>query len=338
MRGRVDLLLGLAVMVALAGAPRAALGQEPVPDPPSPEQQPPPEVSPEPPEPAPAEPPSPPPQAVPDPPAAPDVPPSEPSPPEPPARTTDVFPEGDVYPPYIADPHRTGTGAMVNFYTDTSIPDSSGERTSLKAGGRLGFVRVSKPGLSWQLSLDASFDAMFDSQHKLDAIGWDGNYGLTLTAVTRHRASFKLAVLHLSAHVGDEYMERTGRTRIDYTREEVAAGTAVRLGAAWRAYGELGVAYKELTEEQAPWRIQGGLEWTPAKTAVLGRFSWYAALDVSAFEERDWRPDVAVQGGLATQAHGRTWRFGVEYYDGRAPLGEFFQYTEARVSLGFWID
>jgi hypothetical protein len=112
----------------------------------------------------------------------------------------------------------------------------------------------------------------------------------------------------------------------------------VRLGHDLRAYGELGVAYKELTEEQAPWRIQGGLDWSPPRTALFGRFSWYAALDVSSYQERDWRPDVAVQGGLATKAHGRTWRFGVEYYDGRAPLGEFFQYTEARVTLGVWVD
>jgi hypothetical protein len=133
-------------------------------------------------------------------------------------------------------------------------------------------------------------------------------------------------------------MERTGRQRIDYTREEIALGTRYRLAPRWSAYFEVGVAYKELTEEQKPWRVQGGLEWEGRPKLLRGQFAWYGAVDVQAFEERDWRPDVALQGGLASRTHGRVWRFGIEYYNGRAPLGEFFQDTEARFSVGMWLD
>lgn len=35
---------------------------------------------------------------------------------------------------------------------------------------------------------------------------------------------------------------------------------------------------------------------------------------------------------------GGTWRFGAGYYDGRVPLGEFPQDTEARCTLGIWVD
>jgi hypothetical protein len=34
----------------------------------------------------------------------------------------------------------------------------------------------------------------------------------------------------------------------------------------------------------------------------------------------------------------RTWRLGVELYDGRPNLGEFFQDSEAHVALGVWLD
>ena len=256
-------------------------------------------------------------------------------------RVVTAFPDGDVYPIYGADPHRTGNGAMLSFYSRTEIAESSGTRTGLKAGGRFGVVRWDPPapgGRSWQVSIDAGLDAMFDSKNKLDNIGWDGNYGFTVTTASSSRFAFKLGLLHLSAHVGDEYMERTGRTRIDYSREELALGTRYLIAPRWSAYGEIGVAYKQLTEEQARWRVQGGVEWESARTFLRGLFVGYAALDLQFWQERDWRPDVTLQGGLAAKPHGLTWRFGVEYSNGRPPLGEFFADTEARFTLGIWVD
>jgi opacity protein-like surface antigen len=252
-----------------------------------------------------------------------------------------LFPAGDIFPVYVADPHRPGNAAMVHFYTRTAIFDSSDTRTGLKAGGRFGVFRTDPAtpgGRSWQVSLDAGLDAQFDSYQKLDNIGWDGNYGLTLTTASGSRWSFKLGLLHLSGHVGDEYAERVGRERIDYSREEVALGVAYRLGRGWRAYAEGGVAYKQLTEEQAPWRAEGGIEWESRPKLLGGTFAWYAAVDFSATQERDWRLDTAVQAGVASKGPGGTWRLGVEYYDGRVPLGEFFQDTEARFTLGIWVD
>lgn len=254
------------------------------------------------------------------------------------AAKTVLFPDDDVFPVYVADPQRPGNAAMAHFYTKTHIAESSSERTGLKAGGHFGVVRFDRPARSWQISIDAGMDAMFDAQEKLDVIGWDGNYGFTCTTAGRGPFSFRFGILHLSAHVGDEYMERTGRERIDYTREEVVLGTRYRLAPRVSAYFEAGVAYKELTEEQKPWRLQGGLEWEGTPHLLGGHFAWYGALDLQAFEERDWRVDFAVQGGVASRGHGRVWRFGVEYYNGRAPLGEFFQDTEARVTVGMWLD
>jgi len=252
------------------------------------------------------------------------------------------FPDGDIYPAYVANPHRTGNGAMVHFYSRTQIAFSSGTRTSVKAGGHFAVVRWDAPApgdRSWQISIDAGLDAMFDSQHKLDGIGWDGNYGFfATTASSASRFAFKLGLLHCSAHVGDEYAERTGRTRIAYSREEVAVGARYRLASQWSAYGEVGVAYRQLTEEQGRVRVEGGAEWESIRTFLLGRFVWYAALDLALWEERDWRPDVTLQGGLATKGRGPTWRFGVEYANGRPPLGEFFVDTEARFTLGMWVD
>jgi hypothetical protein len=229
----------------------------------------------------------------------------------------------------------------MQFYSRTGIPDSSDARTGLSAGGRLGFFRLdpARPGgRSWQLSLDAGLNAQFDSYNKLDNIGWDGKYGLTLTTATGGPLSFRLAIFHDSAHVGDEYAERAGRLRIDYTRQEVAFGAAVRLGEGWRAYGEGGYGYDLLTEEQQPWRAQGGVEYTTRRFILGGRFAWYAAVDFQGWEQRDWRLDTTVQTGITTTAGGHRWRIGVQWNDGAPPMGEFFQDTEAWLSVGFWVD
>ncbi len=43
--------------------------------------------------------------------------------------------------------------------------------------------------------------------------------------------------------MGDEYAERTGRLRINYTREEFLAGISGELGDRWRVYGEAAYGY-----------------------------------------------------------------------------------------------
>ena len=158
-----------------------------------------------------------------------------------------LFPSGDVYPVYVADPHRPTNVVAEAFTIDGGMPATDSPLTRLGAGGRFGVMRIepARPdGRVWQVSIEAGFDAIFDSQNRLDAVGWDGNYGLTVTTASSSPIALKIAVLHISAHVGDEYQERTGRPRINYTREELSVGAAWRWSPRWRTYGETGVAYK----------------------------------------------------------------------------------------------
>ena len=197
----------------------------------------------------------------------------------PPAWTTSsglsftLFPVGDVHPLYMANPHRPTNTILGCFYTTRSIAFSGNPRVWLSAGGRFGLLRVGNtaPGARvWQIGLEAGMDALFDAEHKSENIGWDGNYGLTLTTGSAAPWTLKVAMLHTSAHIGDEHADRTGRTRINYIREELAIGGAYRMGRAWRTYGELGGAYIRGAGEQEPWRLQGGLEYR-VRAAALWR-------------------------------------------------------------------
>lgn len=251
------------------------------------------------------------------------------------------FPSGDIYPPYAADPFRVGFGFQPVHVTTVDIPNTTNSRVNLRAGGQLGIVRSlseEDPGLGWQVSLMGGFNDQNDVRNSLDNIGWDGHYGILMTAVPVHDLAFKLGLLHTSSHLGDEFIERTGHLRIGYTRQELAAGVSWFPREHWRFYTETGRAFSLNSELQRTWRGQAGLEFEASPRFWSNRLAWYAAADLQATQERGWKIDTALQTGFVTRAEGRTWRIGAEWYHGRPPVGEFFQFTERYVSIGLWID
>jgi hypothetical protein len=104
--------------------------------------------------------------------------------------TLRLFPGGDVYEPYVVDPHRPGNTIQLQFFTRKDVVDSSGHQVGLGAGGRLGLLMYSPAdptGRSWQLSTDAGLRAVFDAWHKLDNLGLDGSHKLTPTCAFSRR-------------------------------------------------------------------------------------------------------------------------------------------------------
>lgn len=245
-----------------------------------------------------------------------------------------LFPDGEIYPVYIADPHRAVFGFLLMSMSDVDIPDSGDSRYGLRIGGRLGLLRggsLERPG-GWQLSLDAGFNGEFDTDRSADNIGWDGIYGLMLAWALHPDLRVKVGTMHWSSHLGDEFQERTGRRRINYTRGELLAGISWGVADRWRVYAEYGHAYDQRNEAlQQAGRAQLGLEFERGR-------GWYAALDISATEERDWKLDRALQIGYAIHSGTRRVRVGIERYRGRPPMGEFFQFTETYTAFGVWMD
>jgi hypothetical protein len=252
-----------------------------------------------------------------------------------------LFPDSGIYPAYIADPHRAGFGAVLMSVSAVDIPDSGSSRYGLRMGGRLpllGAGAATQPG-GWRLNLDAGFNGQFDADRSDDNIGWDGIYGLTLAWVLHPDVQAKAGIMHWSSHVGDEYAERTGRRRINYTRGEWQAGIGWWFAPGWRTYGDYGYAYDMRNEDlQRRGRAQLGMEFDSTHGGRKERHGWYAALDVSATEEREWRRNRAVSAGFVVRSGERRWRLGIERYRGRPPIGEFFTATEAYTALGLWME
>ena len=240
------------------------------------------------------------------------------------------FPADPGFPSPIAGPTSRGFAFSRLKVEDITTADTGDGFYALKLGSVFGLVRVGE----WRLGFDAGFLGLFDVDRSYDNLGWDGNYGLVVSRGLGRNAAARLAWLHTSAHVGDEYAERTGRMRIGYTRQELALGGSWRPAPAWRLYAEYGHGYGyDSGDPGEPGRAQTGAEWERG-----ARWGPYAAVDVQAWEERDWARDVAVQGGIAFRTEGRRWRLGIEAYDGRVPLGEFFLEDERHLALGLYFD
>lgn len=254
-----------------------------------------------------------------------------------------LAPPADFYPYYVADPRRSQSALLLMHPVSTEIPESDASRVGVRLGGRFALVRNhprSNPDLGWQLDLEAGFSGHFDMGNSLDNIGWDGYYGLFLSWKPSDRLGFRVGALHDSAHVGDEYTERTGRERIGYTREEMVAGVGRSFGKRWIAYFEIGRMYSEMDQFQGPWRVQGGTQYIGKKRLLSDRMPWYAAIDLTSFEENDWQVTVAAQLGLILPTGRETgqWRLAIEYVNGRSVLGEFFFRDESYLALGLYYD
>lgn len=256
--------------------------------------------------------------------------------------SVELAPSGDVFQPYLADPTRAGFAAEGMSFSASEIADSGDDRFGLKLGGVFGIVRWNAdhaPQRGLQLSIEAGYNGQFDRDFGQDNIGWDGLYGLFATYRHGPRVAFKLAVHHISSHVGDEYAERTGRQRINYTREETQLAVSWRPDERWRLYGEVARAHELRNESlQQPGRLQAGVEHVSPARYWRGRLGWYAAANLTAWEERDWEVDTTVQAGLRLENEPREWRLGLEYHDGRSWIGEFFQDDERYLSFGLWLD
>jgi hypothetical protein len=254
----------------------------------------------------------------------------------------DVLPEGLLYEPYLADLHRPTFRLAFASVQDRSIDQASEARIFVSLGARAGLLRWTRgPGskLAAQLDLYAGFHGQFDRDYSNDNIGWDGIYGLMGSLRVDEEIALRIGLAHTSSHVGDEYAERTGRERINYTREELLVGGSWRFAPRWRAYGELASAYdlrNEALQEEGRWQL--GLEYERPQGLWGTRIGWYAALDAEGMEERDWEAELSAQVGLKLPSESRDWRLGVACYDGRVPIGEFFQHEERYLAFGLWLD
>lgn len=256
----------------------------------------------------------------------------------------ELDPNDQPYPDYLADPRRPRMQLGVSA-ASRDIPETSAGRIMVDLGTRYTLFKVTptKEGKNeFALDIEGGLFNQFDAGNSLDSIGWDGRYGIFAVWDWSDKVEARVGYRHLSAHLGDEYIEVSGRQRINYTRDDLAFGMSCHLDEHILIYVEPSWAWSMGNEDrQKRWAAEGGIQYQGPREIWNNSTSFYAAAHVRAFDETDWDPGVSVQSGfhISRDQQSSNLRIGIEGYTGRAILGEFaLDYDESYLTLGVFFD
>ena len=205
-------------------------------------------------------------------------------------------------------------------------------------GGRVGLLRYGTSDQlvpqGWQFDMEGAATPRLDLEHDEDLVASDFRFGAPLTYGSGAYQA-KLAIYHLSSHVGDEYLLRNPTfDRINYSRNAIVWGNSVYCRDDTRLYAEAGWAFDK--DVSKPWEFQFGVDYSPLRP---GRAP-FAALNAHLREEVSYGGNLVVQAGLQWRpaARWRLFRAGFEYFNGKSDQFEFFDRNEQKVGLGLWYD
>ena len=252
-----------------------------------------------------------------------------------------AVPEGDLFCPLTADPkdaHSFMTFSRGDFPTLPELENDT-DVGSVGLADRFNFVRWGgpAPGDGIQMGISGGVFAQFDLRAaSFDLINADYVVGLPVT-FRRSAFSLRFRPYHQSSHLGDEFILRQG----DLERENLSFEALELI----------------LSQEAGPLRVYGGGEWlfrrepevledllahagAEIRAGSLYGLRFVAAVDMKSTEEHDWSPAWSARAGVELavwrdNGHPpRQWQILVEFYDGPAPYGQFFQESLRWFGLG----
>lgn len=254
---------------------------------------------------------------------------------KPPPWTWQLLPEGLIYRSYLAGVKEPRCGIVFNH--DTHY----GWIWDIGLGARLGMIRygtddpLHPEGI--QLDFEGAALLRIDPEEEQDVVGCDYRYGFPLTWGSGPIRT-KFAFYHLSSHLGDEFLlKNPGIYRDNYVRNALVFGKSLYLTPSLRFYGE--VAWSFHTDGRAkPWEFQCGMDFSPLR---VGQWDGapFLALNGHWREEFDYHGSFTVQTGWQWRnAHGGTFRIGMQYYRGKSEQWSLADRSEDKIGIGIWYD
>ncbi|TWT95322.1 hypothetical protein Pla108_34680 [Botrimarina colliarenosi] len=252
----------------------------------------------------------------------------------------ELMPDGLIYRSYQAGPResRLGLHTIQNSYPGTK----SEIAWDATLGGRKGVVRFGNCDptnpVGWQLDLEGATIVRLNLDENRDVDSSDFRFGVPLTYTAGDGVAYKLGYYHLSSHLGDELIARTGvNNRVNYVRDAIIAGVSYQIVPSVRIYGE--TAYAFFTAGGAePWEFQFGAEYSqPGPTGFAG--TPFIATNAHLREELEFGGDWTLQTGWLWRGNtGSTLRLGLHYMNGKSTQYQFFDRNEEQFGLGLWCD
>jgi len=246
------------------------------------------------------------------------------------------LPDGLMYHSYVAGEKEPRFGlAVLNRR-------QSGMIWEVSLGGRAGILRYGTTDTvhpeGWQLDIEGAALPRLNQDLAQDLEAADFRFGIPLT-YRKDEWGFKFGYYHLSAHVGDEYLERNpGFERVNYVRESILMGVTYNFREELMGYAEIAYAFSA-SDGAEPLEFQFGLEWAPTmRRDVLS--GPVAAANVHLREEANFGGSINFITGWQWRGPrtARVWRMGLQYYNGKSMQYEFYEDNDTLVGAGVWYD
>lgn len=246
-----------------------------------------------------------------------------------------LMPAGLIYKSYLAGVKEPRLATVFNYDKNQKwIWDITlGGRVALLRYGTTNAVRPE----GFEIDLEGAAMPRLNMMEEVDLDAVDFRAGLPVTyGIGRWQT--KVAYYHLSAHAGDEFLERNpGFQRVNYVRDMLVVGQSYYITDDVRLYGEAGYGF--YTDVAEPWEFQFGADYSPL-CAPGARGAPFAAINGYLREEVNFSGNVVVQAGWQWRPRnrGQTVRIGLQYYNGKSEQFEFYNQNENKVGIGIWYD
>ncbi len=246
-----------------------------------------------------------------------------------------VMPAGIIYKSYLAGGREPRMGSQWVYESKLGwLWDST-------LGGRIGMIRYGTTDAAWpegwQLDFEGAAFPRLDVENDRDLVSVDFRFGAPLT-FRKGPWEGKLGYYHICSHIGDEYLQtHPGATRLNYVRDAIVLGLAVRPHPDLRVYAEAG--YGVWTDGGAePWEFQFGIDYSPAEpSGILG--APFLAVNGHLREEIDFSGGFTAQAGVQWRGEeGNLFRLGAHYFNGLSDQYQFFNTFEEQIGVGLWYD
>ena len=256
-----------------------------------------------------------------------------------------LLPDNLIYTSYLAGPKEPRLATA--WYDDTATdPFNSsmqdGWKWDMTAGARVSLVRYgSSPVLhpqGFEVQIEGAAFVRLDQQDETDLRSSDYRFGVPLVyGIGRWQT--KLAYYHLSAHLGDEAMQKyPSFVRVNYLRDAIVWGNSYYLFDWMRIYGEMDYSFNN-SGGSKPWAFQFGTEFIQARPTGIHGAPFFAINGMSR-QELDWGGNVCMQTGWGWRGRRseKLLRIGFEYLYGSDPQYQFVNYKQNRCGIGIWYD
>lgn len=252
----------------------------------------------------------------------------------------EVMPDGLIYRSYLAGPRESRLA--LHAIHNSHVGERSEWLWDATLGGRRGLLRYGNNDptnpVGWQLDIEGSTVVRLNLDENRDVDASDFRFGVPLTYTAGDGVSYKMGYYHVSSHLGDELIARTGvNSRVNYVRDAIIAGVSYQATPALRVYGETAWAFFTAGGAE-PWEFQFGLEWAqPGPTGMAG--TPFVATNAHLREETNFGGDWTFQTGWLWRGDtGSTMRLGLHYMNGKSTQYQFFTRSEEQIGFGIWYD